>query len=113
MKIRNRTLLRTVEWGTPAATEREEERIPLKSTRCLRGERKSVIQEWSYFPTGGEFGEQGRMTDCIESLRCVSVIWNTKLNGSGLVPAQPDRSWNRMLHKIEVHKEIERIDFIF
>ena len=53
------------------------------------------------------------MTDCIESSICVSVIWNTKLNFSGLVPAEPDRSWNRRLHKIEVHKEIERIDFHF
>ena len=73
MKIRNRTGPRTLPWGTPALTEKGDERIMLKATTLvMRVEEVSKSHvELVLDSIGRQFGEQGRMPNCIKSRRYV------------------------------------------
>ena len=73
MKIRNRTGPRIMPWGTPALTEKGDERIMLKATTLvMRVEEVSKSHvELVLESIGGQLGEQGRMPNCIKSRRYV------------------------------------------
>ena len=73
MTIRNRMGPGALTWGTPALTGRGDERIPLRATQWpMRVEEVSKpFVELAMDAIGREFGEQGRMPDCIKSTRYV------------------------------------------
>ena len=69
MKIRNN--MGAQPWGTPAMTEKGDERVPLRATRMRVEEVDNPRVELALDSIGRQFGEQGRMPDCIKSLRYV------------------------------------------
>ena len=71
MKIRNKTGPRTLPWGTLALTGKGDERIDCNTLAMRVEEVSKPCVEFTLDSIGREFGEQGRMPDCIKSTRYV------------------------------------------